>query len=141
MDGRELAGFGVFGGIIIASKRSPPARLAKIVFGSGFLAARWAESELFENKGAAVVKSEFGWLPPGARVEAIGIKIEWIPRTVEPVEVRFVIVDPFLDRQPRRLDGFHGLYVEGWRWRARERDETLPQPVETEKKTRSARGG
>ena len=88
---RDLAGLGAFGWKIIASKRSLLVRLAKIVFGSGFLAARWAESELVENQGSAVVQSELGWLPPGALVEAIGIG--WIPGTVEPVEVRFVIGD------------------------------------------------
>ena len=119
---------------IIGLERSLPVRLAKIVFGSGFLAVRRAESELVENQGSAVVQSELGWLPLGALVEAIGIGIGWIPRTVEPVEVRFVIGDPFLDRQPGRLDRLHGLDVEGRRWRAWELDKTLPQPVEAEEK-------
>ena len=35
-------------------------RLAKIVFGSGFLAVRWAESEIFGIPGAAVGQSDFG---------------------------------------------------------------------------------
>ena len=54
---RDLAGLGVFGGKIIGSERAFPVRLAKIVFGSGFMAVRWAESDLFENQGAAVVQS------------------------------------------------------------------------------------
>jgi hypothetical protein len=32
---------------------------------------------------------------------------------VESVQVRFVIGDPFLDGHPRRLDGLHGLDIEG----------------------------
>jgi hypothetical protein len=59
------------------------------------LAVGRPESELFENQGSAVVQPDLCWLPPGALVEAIGIGIGWIPRTVEPVEVRFVIGDPF----------------------------------------------
>ena len=127
---RDLAGLWAFGWKIIASKRSLLVHLAKIVFGSGFLAARWAESELVENQGSAVVQSNLGWLPPGALVEAIGIG--WIPGTVEPVEVRFVIGDPFLDRQPRRLDRLHGVDVERGRWRARELDQPFPKAMEAE---------
>ncbi len=80
-----------FGGKFIGLERSFPIRLSKIVVGSGFLAVRWAESEIFENQGAAVVQSDLGLLPPGALVEAIGIGIGWIPRADEPVEVRFVV--------------------------------------------------
>jgi hypothetical protein len=129
---RDLAGLGAFGGKIIASKRSLLVRLAKMVFGSGFLAVGRAESELVENQGSAVVQSNLGWLPPGALVEAIGIWIGWIPRTIEPVEVRFVIGDPFLDRQPGRLDRLHGVDVERGRWRARELDQPFPKAMEAE---------
>ena len=65
-------------------------------------------------------------------VKPVGIAGVWISGTIEPVEVRFVIGDPLLDRQPRRLDGLHGLDVEGRRWRAWELDETLPKAMETE---------
>ena len=129
---RDLAGLGAFGWKIIAPKRSLLVRIAKMVFGSGFLAVGRAESELVENQGSAVVQSELGWLPLGALVEAIGIGIGWIPRTVEPVEVRFVIGDPFLDRQPGRLDRLHGLDVEGRRRRARELDQPFPKAMEAE---------
>lgn len=95
------------------------------------MTVRWAESELVENQGSAVVQSDLGWLPAGALVEAFGIGIGLIPRTVEPVEVRFIIGDPFLDRQPGRLDRLHGVDVERGRWRARELDETLPKAMET----------
>jgi hypothetical protein len=43
--------------VLIDRERSLPGRISKIVFGSGFLAVRWAESEIFENQGAAVVQS------------------------------------------------------------------------------------
>jgi len=40
--------------------------------------------------------------------------------------------NPFLDRLPGWLDGLHGLDVEGWRRRAREMDNVLPEAVEAE---------
>ena len=67
-----------------------------------------------------------------ALVVAIWIGIGWIPGTVEPVEIGFVIGDPFLDRLPGWFDRLHGLNVKGRRWRARELDETLPKAMETE---------
>jgi hypothetical protein len=57
-----------------------------------------------------------------------------VPRTVKPIEVGFVIGDPFFDRLPRWLDRFHGLDVEGWRWWPTELDDTLPHAVKTEEK-------
>jgi hypothetical protein len=57
---RDLAKLGAFGGEIIGSILSLPVRLAKIVFGSGFMSARWAESEVFDNQGSAVVQPELG---------------------------------------------------------------------------------
>ena len=45
---------------IIGLERSLPVRLAKIVFGSGFLAVRRAESEVFENQATAVVQADLG---------------------------------------------------------------------------------
>lgn len=56
-----------------------------------------------------------------------------IPGTVEPVEVGFVVGDPCLDRQPGWFDRLHGLDVKGRRWRAREREDSLPEAVEVEK--------
>ena len=49
---------------------------------------------------------------------------------VEPVQVRFVIGDPFLNGLPGWLDGLHGVDVEGRRGRAREMDNSLPEAVE-----------
>ncbi len=63
-------GMRVFVRKITSSELSLPVRLAKIDFGSGFLAVGRAESEVFENQGAAVIQSELGWLPTGALVEA-----------------------------------------------------------------------
>ena len=42
--------------------------------------------------------------------------------------------NPFLDRLPGRLDGLHGVDVEGWWGRAREMDDSLPEAVEAEEK-------
>ena len=61
--------------VFIDCERSFPARVAKMVFGSGFVAVGRAESELVQNQCSAVVQSELGWLPPGALGEAIGIGI------------------------------------------------------------------
>ncbi len=127
-----MAGLGAFGGKIIGTEPSLPGRLAKIVFGSGFRAPRLAESGIFKNQGVTVTERDFGCLPCRALVKPVGSAGVWISGTVEPVEVRFVIGDPFLDGQPRRLDGLHGFDVEGWRRRAWELDEPLPKAMETE---------
>ena len=55
-----------------------------------------------------------------------------VPGTVEPVEVGFVVGDPFLDRLPGWLDRLHGLDVERRRRWAGELDDAFPQAVETE---------
>ncbi len=68
-----------------------------------------------------------------ALVVAIWIGIGWIPGTVEPVEVGFVVGDPFLDRVPGWFDRLHGVDVKGRRRRTRERDDSLPEAVEAEK--------
>lgn len=65
-------------------------------------------------------------------VETVGIGIGWIPGTIKPVEIRFVVGDPFFNRLPGWLDGFHSLDVERWRWRTRELDDAFPQTVEPE---------
>jgi hypothetical protein len=53
---------------------------------------------------------------------------------MEPVEIGFVVGDPFLDRLLGRFDGLHGVDVEGRRWRAWECDDSLPEAVQAEKK-------
>jgi hypothetical protein len=52
---------------------------------------------------------------------------------VEPVQIRLVIGNPFLDRLPRWLDGLHGFDIEGWWGRAWEMDDAFPDAVEPEK--------
>ena len=89
-------------------------------------------SGVFENQGSAVVQLDFVWFPCGALVEAFRIGIGWIPGTVEPVEIRFVVGYPFFDRLPGRFDGFHRLDVERRRRWPRELDDAFPKPVETE---------
>ncbi len=89
-------------------------------------------SGVFENQDAAVVQMDFRGFPRLSLVEPVWVRLMGIPGTVEPVEVGFVVGDPFLDRLPGWLDGLHGLDVEGRWWRAGELDDALPKPVETE---------
>ena len=77
---------------------------------------------------------DFGCLPCLALVVAIWIGIGWIPGPVEPVEIGFVVGDPFLDRLPGRFDRLHGLDVKRRRWRAGQLNQPFPQPVEAEEK-------
>jgi len=95
--------------------------------------ARAPFSGVFENQDAAVVQMDFGCFPCRSLVEPVWVRLIGIPGTVEPVEVGFVVGDPFLDRLPRWLDGLHRLDVEWRRWRARELDDSFPQAVEPEK--------
>jgi len=78
------------------------------------------------------MRRDFGCFACLALVVAIWIGIGWIPGTVEPVEAGFIVGDPFLDRLPGWFDRLHRLDVEGRRWRARERDDSLPEAVEAE---------
>ena len=72
---------------------------------------------------------DFGCFSCRRLVEPVWVRLIWIPGTVEPIEIRFVVGDPFLDRLPRRFDRLHGLDVEGRRRRARECDDSLPETV------------
>jgi len=107
-------------------------------FGGGCLGALRAESGIFEDQGAAISEGDFFWPPIRTLVELVGLGVACRPFLVEPVQVRFVVGDPFLDGLPRWLDGLHGVDVEGRRWRARARararemDNTLPEAVEAE---------
>ena len=117
---------------IITRERSPPSRHAKDYFSSGYLGALRAESGIFEDQDAAIAERDFIGLPGGGLVEALGLGVGWVPRLVEPVQIRLVIGDPFFDGLPGWLDGLHGLDVEG-RWRrAREGDDVFPETVEAE---------
>ena len=91
-----------------------------------------AESGIFEDQGAAVTERDFFWPPIRALVERVWLGVGWGSFLVKPVQIRLVIGDPFLDGLPRWLDGLHGLDVEGWRWRAGEMDNALPEAVEAE---------
>ena len=66
-------------------------------------------------------------------VVALGLGAGGVSFLVEPIEVRIVIRNPFLDGLPRGLDRLHGLDVEGRRRRAGEMDEAFPEAVEPEK--------
>ena len=112
-------------------ERSHPSRHAKL-FGGGCVGALRAESGIFEDQGAAISERDFFWLPIRTLVELVGLGVAWRPFLVEPVQVRFVVGDPFLDGLPGRLDGLHGLDVEGGWWRAREMDNAQPETVEAE---------
>ena len=63
-----------------------------------------AESGIFEDEGAAVAEREFLGLPGGALAERIGLRLGRGSRLVEPIQVRFVIGDPFFDRLPGWFD-------------------------------------
>ena len=59
-----------------------------------------AASGIFEDQGKAIAERDFLGLPIWALVEAFGLCASGIPFLVEPVQIRFVIGDPFLDRLP-----------------------------------------
>jgi hypothetical protein len=67
-------------------------------------------------------------------VEAVRVRLMGIPGTVEPVEVRLVVGDPFFDCLPGWFDRLHGLDVERRRWWAGELDNALPEAVEPQEK-------
>ncbi len=92
------------------------------------------QAALFEDQSAAVAKGDFRGLPSVALVVAVLVRLLGLPGLVEPVQIRLVIGDPFLDGLPGRFDGFHGLDVEGWWRRAREMDNAFPEAVEAEEK-------
>ena len=62
-------------------------------------------SGVFENQDAVVVQLDFGCSPSWALVESVGIGIGWIPGTVEPVEVRLVVGNPFRSPAAEPQDG------------------------------------
>jgi hypothetical protein len=98
----RLVRSGEFTAKFICSERSSPSRFAKISFGGGFSAILSGSSAVFENQDTAIFQMDFGRLPCLALVEAIRVGIRWVPRTVELIQVGFVVRDPFLDGSPRR---------------------------------------
>ena len=89
-------------------------------------------SAVVEDESPAVAKRDLFGLPGGALVEAFRLCAGGVPFLVEPVEVRVVIRDPFLDGLPGWLDGLDGIDVEGRRRRAGEMNDALPEAVEAE---------
>ena len=92
---------------------------------------QWSLCEI-ENQGAAIAERYFGGSPSGALVILSGIIPYRLPFLVEPVQVRFVIGDPFLDGLPGWLDGLHGVDVEGRRRWPGKMDDAFPEAVEAE---------
>jgi hypothetical protein len=90
-------------------------------------------SAVVEDESPAVAERDLFGLPGGALVEAFRLCAGGVPFLVEPVHVRVVVRDPFLDGLPGWLDGLHGIDIEGRRRRAREMDDTSPEAVEPEK--------
>ena len=87
-------------------------------------------SGVFEYQDAVVVQLDFLGFPCLSLVEPAWVRLMGIPGTIEPIEVRFVVGDPFFDRLPGRLDRFHGLDVKRWRWWARKLDDAFPKAME-----------
>ena len=69
----------------------------------------WAASGIFEDQGATIAERDFSGAPCRALVEALGVCAGGVRFLVEPVEVRFVVGDPFFDGLPGWLDGLEGL--------------------------------
>ena len=110
------------------------AALPRFLLAAVFWTERLRPSGVVQNEDAAVTEGDFLRLPGGALVEAIRVGFGGIPGTVEPVEVGLVVGDPSLDGLPGRLDGLHGLDIEGGRWWTGKVDDSLPQAVEAEEK-------
>jgi hypothetical protein len=89
-------------------------------------------SAVVEDESPAVAERDLFGLPDGTLVVALGLCAGGVPFLVEPVQVRVVIRDPFLDGLPGWLDGFHGIDVEGRRRRAGEMNDAFPEAVEAE---------
>ena len=141
-----------------------PAALPRIfwkIFGRRNLGV-WVPSSsgVFQDENAAIIKRDFRGLPCGALVEPVGsgiavvrvslarrqrslralaepvrIWVGWLfPGLVEPIQIRLVVGNPFLDRLPGWFDRLEGFDVEGrpgWR---RDVDDALPKTVEAEEK-------
>ena len=127
---------GDFSTIFTAEDRKFPVRVAKVFFGSGFLGHQVScLSAVVEDESPAVVERNLLGLPGGALVEGIVFALcaGRVPFLIEPIEVRIVIRNPFLDGLPRWLDGLHGIDVEGRRRRAGKLDDAFPETLEPEK--------
>ena len=66
----------------MSRERSPPSGHAKIVLAAVVFGVRRAASGIFEDQ------------------DAVGRRLGWVPRLVEPVQIRVVIGDLLFDRLP-----------------------------------------
>jgi hypothetical protein len=60
----------------------------------------WAELSIFEDQCAAISERDFFWPPVRALVVALRLSAGGVFFLVEPVQVRFIVGDPFLDGLP-----------------------------------------
>jgi hypothetical protein len=74
-----------------------PADVPRFLLAAVVLEPLRAASGIFEDEGAAIAERDFFWPPIWALVEALGLCAGEVPFLVEPVQVRFVVGDPFLD--------------------------------------------
>jgi hypothetical protein len=123
-------------GKILNHENSYPARYAKEfrwkIFGQRFQRGTPSMSGVFENQDAAIIQRDLGCFSCRALVEPLGVWHFWFPGLVEPVYIRVVVGNPFIDRLPRRLDGLERLDVEGRFGWWRDVDDSLPEFVKTE---------
>jgi hypothetical protein len=96
------------------------------------LGALRAESGIFDDQRAAISERDFFWPPIRTLVELVRLGVAWGPFLVEPVQIRFVVGDPFLDGLPRWLDGLHGLDVKRRGRRAWKTNNSFPEAVEAD---------
>jgi hypothetical protein len=47
---------------------------------------------------------DFFGLPSLSLFELVRIRISWVPRAIEPIEIWFFVGNPFLNGSPGRLD-------------------------------------
>jgi len=117
----------------IKFKHSFPTRYTKIFFLVAIIYGDLRiQSGVFKNQGEPIAEWYFGGLPSGALVIPAGIISCWFSFLIEPIEIRFVIGNPFFDGLPRRLDANDRFNIKGRRWRARKVDDALPATVESE---------
>ena len=87
----------------IGSERSSPDCFSKISFSGGFSDLENRRdacapfSGVFENQNAAVFQMDLRCFPFRRLVEPVWVRLIGIPGTVEPVQVRLFVGDPFLD--------------------------------------------
>ena len=107
-----LLGLGDFSTIFMGEEGRFPDRVTQFFLVAVFSGHQVSYlSAVVEDKSPAVVEWNLVRLPGGALVEALGLCASGVPFLVEPVEVRVVIRDPFLDGLPGWLAGLHGAFT------------------------------